>query len=150
MLPSRKRWRNRAPCHDTTAVNSIAVKSKSSVKMGFCCFLKIFGAVKKWKATHRRSQWCHNGFSRDQKHNRRILPLLHRLIQLRVWSGTLTLFVLLTFCWKPLNVHSSGIQETQAGVHIFDLARRQPTVRHKGQTEQKKKKMRMVLNICWA
>lgn len=75
MLPSWKRWRNRVPCHDTTAVNSIAVKYKSSVKMGFCCFLKIFGAVKKWKATHRRSQWYQNGFSRDQKHNRRILPL---------------------------------------------------------------------------
>lgn len=46
----------------------------------------------------------------------------------------------LTFCWKPLYVHSSGIQETEAGIHILDLvgSRGQLTVRlkTKGRTQK--------------
>lgn len=56
------------------------------------------------------------------------------------------LFILLTFRWEPLYIHSSGIQETEAGVHIFDLWRRRQTVstkdRHCGNV--------MKLNVEWA
>lgn len=80
MLPSRKRWRNRAPCHDTTAVNSIAVKSESSVKMGFYCFLRVFGATKKWKATRRRSP-CNQIFQRSeaQQEDPSVAPLIYSI-----------------------------------------------------------------------
>lgn len=52
----------------------------------------------------------------------------------------------LTFCRKPFDIHSSGIQEAETGVHILDLVRRQVAVRHKGQMEWgKKTEKRMTL-----